>query len=142
MAKKKVGRRGRGGRKPGKWTLLTDASFRAFRKEAGLSRSRLSELLGVSSTSIQNWETGRSVPLTRYQHQIVELMKGGAPRSAPPARNRLRPARMNGSAVVSHDTCLTVTGEILREYLATPKGGQLTQDELIALAVSLRAAFS
>lgn len=91
MAKKtskaKAPRR-RGGRTPGVWTLLAQGELKTFRKDAKLSRSSLAGLLGVSSTSVQNWETGRSVPLTRYQEQIVALMKGGVPQDA--RRGRVR----------------------------------------------------
>lgn len=151
-SKKKTGRRG-GGRTPGAWTLLTQDALKTFRTGAKLSRSRLSELLGVSSTSVQNWETGRSVPLTRYQEQIVALMEGGVPADTAPARKRgsngaarsRGGARSNGASHAlssSGDAALTAVGDILKGYLATPAGGELGQEQLVALAMSLRAALS
>lgn len=154
MAKKKTkktGRRG-GGRTPGAWTLLTQDTLKTFRKDRKLSRSRLAELLGVSSGSVMNWETGRSVPLTRTQEQIVALMQGGAPAAAPARKRgsngaaRLNgAARSNGAAHVvsaSGEAALLAVGDILKGYLATPKGGEVTQEQLVGLAVSLRAALS
>ena len=148
MAKKKTARRG--GRTPGKWTLLTKEQLRSFRTEAKLSRSALSALLGVSSTSIQNWETERSVPLTRYQEQIVKLMKGGVPNAA--ARNgRGSKARANGrssngassgTSSAHQETSLTATAEILKGFLATFQGAKISKQELVTLASSLRAVLS
>lgn len=150
MAKKKATRR-RGGRTPGKWTLLTKDQLRSFRKDAGMSRSRLAERLGVSSTSIQNWETERSVPLTRYQEQLVQLMKGGTPVATGSGRGaKTRPANgraTNGASAGAggtalQETGLTATTEILKGFLATPQGAKISKDELVALASSLRTALS
>lgn len=160
MAKKKAkktGRRG-GGRTPGAWTLLTQDALKTFRREGKLSRARLAELLGVSSGSIMNWETGRSVPVTRTQEQIVALMQGGVP-DAGPARKRGSSgaarngaARSNGAAARSNgathavsasgEAALLAVGDILKGYLATPKGGELGQEQLVALAMALRGALS
>lgn len=145
MAKKKKSAKGRGGRTPGQWTLLQKDDLSGFRKTQKLSRSALSNLLGVSSTSIQNWETGRSVPLTRFQQQLVDLMKGGVPATA--ARGR-RGRGSNGAAPTGpvasggSESSLTATAEIVKGFLATSAGGKLSADELVNLTVSLRAALS
>ena len=62
MAKSK-----RGGRKPGAWTLLKPTDLIGFREKNKISRARLAGALGVSSTSIQNWETGNAVPTDKSQ---------------------------------------------------------------------------
>ncbi len=147
MARKKSAKR-RGGRTPGQWTLLAKDDLSGFRKTQKLSRSALANTLGVSSTSIQNWETGRSVPLTRFQQQLVDLMKGGG---VPAAAARGRRGRgSNGAAsngassggVGSSETSLTATAEIVKGFLATSAGAKLSAEELVNLTVSLRAALS
>lgn len=142
MARKKKSAR-RGGRTPGQWTLLEKDDLSGFRKTQKLSRSALANHLGVSSTSIQNWETGRSVPLTRFQQQLVDLMKGGVPAAAGRGRGRGRGA--GGAAPVGaagSETSLTATAEIVKGFLATSAGSKLSADELVALTTSLRAALS
>ncbi len=140
-------RKGRGGRKKGEWVLLTSDSLLQFRKGAHLSRAKLAEILDVSSTTIQNWESGKAVPTKKSQAHLADLIKGGAPaaaasngagtvtRSAPRAH-----ASSNGGA--STDTQLTVTGEILKAFLATAQGGKTSQEQLVDLAKSLRAALA
>lgn len=140
--------KGRGGRKPGQWLHLEQDQLKAYRKDAKLSRARLAELLDVSSTSIQNWETGRSVPVKRYQERLVELMTGTPPAPAP-ARAGRGAVRADGDGPVGHAgagsdhlqaTRLSVAGEILKGYLATAQGGKLSTDALIELVGSLRRA--
>lgn len=138
MAKKKVQRAKRGGRSPGQWVDLTREQVLAFRKSAKLSRAKLAELLGVSSTSIQNWETGRAVPLRRYQQQLVELMRSGPPSSS----GGRQPPGARPSTPELEVARLTVTGEILKAYLATAQGGKVSQEQLLALARSLRASLA
>jgi DNA-binding transcriptional regulator YiaG len=87
VAKKKQPGRKRGGRKPGKWTLLTPEALRSWREGNGVSRARLASMLGVSSTSVQNWETGHAVATTKLQQRLAELTK-----SAPEAAAGRRPA--------------------------------------------------
>lgn len=147
MAKKKTKRkaRRRGGRTPGAWSLLTQGSLKAFRKQAGLSRAALAKLLHVSSTSVQNWETGRAIPVPRFQEQLVSLMQGGVPPAAVPEVGSSARPRSNGtskSVGAGREASLRVTSEILRSYLATPKGGTTTGEQLVALTTSLRAALS
>jgi transcriptional regulator with XRE-family HTH domain len=66
----------RGGRQPGVWDVASE-EFRAWREGQKLSRLRLGKLLGVSQTSVQNWETGNAVPSKKYQEQIAKLMAEG-----------------------------------------------------------------
>lgn len=64
----------RGGRKPGEWRLVTPKRIREFREANRLSRATLSRALGVSSTTIQNWETGLVVATNKAQTRLAELM--------------------------------------------------------------------
>src|SRR5689334_19794207 len=78
MARKKTeGGPPRGGRKPGKWTAVTPDEIRAFRQDNQISRSRLAGALGVSSTTIQNWETDNGVAMPRLQQKVADLIKAG-----------------------------------------------------------------
>lgn len=129
----------RGGRKPGKWIHLTVDTLKSYRKDAGVSRGALAKTLGVSSTSVQNWETGRSVPMKRYQMLLADLVAGGTvpagPEPAPAARTN---GHGGGDAV--HAARLTATGEVVRSYLAT--GAKVTPDGLVALTKALQAALA
>lgn len=64
-----------GGRKPGSWTLLTKDDLVQWRKKNKVSRRTLAKAIKSSSTSIQNWEMGKSTPITKFQKRIVESMK-------------------------------------------------------------------
>jgi DNA-binding transcriptional regulator YiaG len=67
----------RGGRRPGTWTDgLTADKIRGWRESSKLSRATLANLMDVSPTSIQNWETGTAIPTARYQKALRELMDG------------------------------------------------------------------
>lgn len=155
MAKKKTAKtapkapkaakgRRRGGRKKGEWVLLTSDSLGQYRKGAHLSRAKLAEILDVSATTIQNWESGKAVPTKKSQARLADLIKSGSPTAA--AGNgtvtrsaaALPHASSNGGA--SNGIELTVTGEILKAFLATAQGGKTTQEQLVQLTRSLRAA--
>jgi DNA-binding transcriptional regulator YiaG len=142
MAKKKTGRRG--GRTPGQWVHLTKDGLRQWRKDAKISRGKLSEMMGVSSTSVQNWETGRSVPMKRYQMMLADLMKGGAPSNGSSGAGEAvtsgavaRPASGGGGDQVQVAR-LNATSEILKAYLGA--GGKVSQEQLVALTKALRSA--
>lgn len=46
--------------------------FRAVRKRANISQVKASEILGVTVSTIKNWEHGRRKPIERYQYGILE----------------------------------------------------------------------
>lgn len=74
--KTKTKTKNRGGRKPGTWIAGLDGKkISAWRAETHTSRNRLASHLGVSSTSIQNWETGMAVPVRQTQLRITEIVK-------------------------------------------------------------------
>ncbi len=140
------GRR-RGGRKKGEWILLTSDSLGRYRKAANLSRAKLAEIMDVSSTTIQNWESGKAVPTKKSQARLADLIQGGPPAAAHAtetvARSTPRPhvsSSANGGATTGVE--LTVTGEILKAFLATAQGGKTSQEQLVQLTRSLRAALA
>lgn len=124
MAKKKEAARKtgarRGGRKPGSWTLVTPEGLRGWRAKHKMSRGGVATTLGVSSTSIQNWETGRAVATTKMQQRLAELMKGAGPEpqpnrrgvSPPPAANGAVPHAANGDPVLIQATASIVVEAI------------------------------
>lgn len=141
MAKKKKSGR-RGGRTPGQWIHLTRDGLRSWRKDAKISRGKLSEMMGVSSTSVQNWETGRSVPMKRYQMMLADLMKGSASADAEPATSGAasRPSSNGGGGGEVQVARLNATSAILAAYLGA--GGKVSHDQLVGLTKQLRAALS
>lgn len=136
----------RGGRKKGEWVLLTSDSLRQYRKGAHISRAKLAEILDVSATTIQNWESGKAVPTKKSQARLADLVKSGHPaathgngavaKSASPPH---APSNGGGGTTAVE---LTVTGEILKAFLATAQGGKTTQGQLVELTRSLRAALA
>lgn len=126
MAKKR-----RGGRQPGKWELVDPLEFRRWRDQQKLSRARVASLLGVSSTSVQNWETGNAVPSRRYQERLAELMKDPSAATAPTARRAAGVGGGDGAAVLA-------TGEIVRAYLSGAP--DLGREDLVGLIRAVRQA--
>lgn len=100
-ARRKTGSR-RGGRKPGAWTLLTPEALRGWREKNKMSRANVASSLGVSSTSIQNWETGHAVATAKMQQKLADLMKAPAPAVAATSRGK-RPAQaQSANGATSH----------------------------------------
>lgn len=123
--------KGRGGRKPGKWELTTPEEIREYRRAHGLSRAKLAAKLKVSTTSIQNWESGR-VASRKIQERLRALMDGEPAPIMPssPAAAAARGA-VSGSA-------MSATAEIVASYVRTQKN--LKPDELIELVRKVRHA--
>lgn len=97
----------RGGRKPGAWTLLTPEALRAWREGQKMSRATIAATLGVSSTSIQNWETGHAVATTKMQQKLADLMKAPAPAARSRRGATASASNANGAAPQAH----TVSGD-------------------------------
>lgn len=136
----------RGGRKKGEWVLVTSDALRQYRKDAHLSRNKFAEILDVSATTIQNWESGKAVPTKKSQARLADLIKSGAPAAATSgngsvARPAPRPVSSNGGGAAT-DTQLTVTGEVLKAFLATAQGGKTSPAQLVELTKLLRAALA
>nr|DAJ00414.1 MAG TPA: helix-turn-helix domain protein [Caudoviricetes sp.] len=46
---------------------------RARFNAGGLTQEEFGDMLGVSTTAVNNWETGRCKPQTRYQAEILAI---------------------------------------------------------------------
>lgn len=153
MAKKKGGRpsvrkaaqdggvavadkRRRGGRKPGEWKLITPEQLRDYRSEHKISRARLAQMLGVSSTSVQNWETG-TVASMKIQQRLAELIAAGPSAILPP---RKAASLWDMASTQQTDPAITTTGTIVAGYLQTHQG--MSPNDLIGLIRSVRQALS
>lgn len=129
------------GTQKGEWVLLTNDSLQRYRKGAHLSRAKLAEIMAVSSTTIQNWESGKAVPTKKSQARLADLIKGGATEARSNGTDAL-PSRASSNGGASSGVELNVTGEILKAFLATAQGGRTTQEQLVQLTRSLRAALA
>ena len=126
-----------GGRRPGAWTLVTPEALRTFRSENKLSRARLASMLGVSSTSVQNWETG-AVASLKVQQRLAELVQTGAVSATPAPRQE--PAALGGAQKGSSDTAVSATAAIVGPYAGAQK--DLSPQALLELVRSVRQALS
>jgi putative transcriptional regulator len=52
----------RGERRASRRTIYKPADIKAIRERLGLSQSRFALLIGISVSTLQNWEQGRRVP--------------------------------------------------------------------------------
>jgi transcriptional regulator with XRE-family HTH domain len=125
-----VPRKRRGGRRPGSWDLVDPDEFKGWRQEQRLSRARLASALGVSSTSIQNWETGNAIPSRRYQERLAELMKTGI--GALGTSSLARPGEPAGA--------VSAVGPIVAAYLQHHP--DLTEEQLLSLVKNVRQALA
>lgn len=125
------------GRQPGAWgDGLSSDVVRSFRETGAVSRARLAGLLGVSSTTIQNWETGLAVPDPKNQAKLREVIKAGVPAATAMA------ATANAKAAVATglvDAAVgEATGKIVTGYVA--KAGPMTVEQLCELVRAVKAA--
>lgn len=135
MAKKKTKRRG--GRKPGTWDLVQPADIRTYRDKHRISRARLAEILGVSTTSIMNWESGAGVALRPMQARLRELVTSAPP---VPLRALAQPTPMYGSAPHRSNgagSSLEAVGRIVAAYVA---GAEVRATDLPGLVQRVRQA--
>ena len=56
---------------------ISPASIRNHRKRLKLSQAQLGQLLGVSTTTVVFWESGRSAPRGSNRHALAEVRKLG-----------------------------------------------------------------
>jgi putative transcriptional regulator len=59
---KQAGRIRRGSMKPSRTTTFNPADVRAIRKKLDKSQSEFALMIGVSVSTLQNWEQGRRIP--------------------------------------------------------------------------------
>jgi DNA-binding XRE family transcriptional regulator len=130
--------RNRLGRKPGKWTLLTAQDLRDYRANHKLSRDRLAVILGVSRTSVQNWETLELPPSMKTQEKLAQLIAGGPTAIPPPTKppslwDRPRPEGTDAGVI-------TATGLIVAAWAKTH--AKITPEELLELIKTVRATLT
>lgn len=142
--KAKPKKKGRGGRVKGVWkTGLSGDVMRQFRKDHKVSRGKMAKMLGVSSTTIQNWEVGVAVPTPKNQAELERVLKGEKIQ-----KNGQKPKATNGTvsqAPFAHDDHhgveLSITGQIVSAWLGSPRiKGNVSQDDLVGLVRSVRSA--
>lgn len=149
MAKKKqvprrIGTR-RGGRRPGAWTLLTPQALRGWREKHQMSRGRVATALGVSSTSIQNWETGHAVATTKMQQKLADMMSAPSPSGAAPNRARPTAPASNGAAPRSANgdpTLIQATASIVVEAIRAGGRRSVSAKELGLMVRTVRDALA
>lgn len=136
--KKKIKKR-RGGRKPGTWTLVKPEEILAYRKAQSLSRLGFAKLVGVSSTTVQNWETGKGPAMPKVQERIVAVLRTDA--GSQPSRGRkatkVEQHATNGQRHGGYDSTVEATGRIVAAFLGSMK---IKREELRGVIQDVRAA--
>lgn len=135
--------KGRGGRTPGVWRDgLSGDAMRQYRKTNRISRSKMGKLLGVSSTTIQNWEVGVAVPTPKNQTELERVLNGAAPaKSVESEKSSVRQTPFAHGD--HHGVELTTTGQIVSAWLNSPKvKGGVTKDDLVGVVRSVRSALA
>lgn len=125
----------RGGRKPGAWIQVKPEQILAYRKEHKLSRLTMAKSLGVSATTIQNWETGRGVATKKAQVLLLDRL------ASPPLFTIPSRGRQPDAAAVSNGStqAIEATGQIMAAYF---KGARIEIEQVGGLVRQIRAALS
>jgi DNA-binding XRE family transcriptional regulator len=123
----------------GSWTEVQPEQIRAFREEHTISRNMLASTLGVSATSVQNWETGLAVAMPAVQARLASIIQAGpgAIHTADGAGTRRGGGAAGVAALVGHQ--VSATGMIVNGFL-TSQSRKFTQEELIELIKTVRGA--
>ncbi|MBX3467071.1 MAG: helix-turn-helix domain-containing protein [Planctomycetes bacterium] len=128
MARTIKKKRGRGGRPKGTWERVQPAELVAYRQRRGLSRVRLAQLLGVSPTTIVNWELGHGVATPSAQDRLRELLDAPDGAASPVL------AAAGGD---ERADAIEATGRIVVAYLG---GAHVDRDALPDLVREVRTA--
>jgi DNA-binding transcriptional regulator YiaG len=64
-------------KKKPKWTLVTFKQIEARRNELGLSKTKMATLIGVTNSTLHNWQRGTTVPHESQQTKILQAMHSG-----------------------------------------------------------------
>jgi DNA-binding XRE family transcriptional regulator len=110
-----------------------------------MSRASVAKTLGVSSTSIQNWETGHSVATTKMQQRLADLMKapasaatsGRGPSGTPAANGATPHAATNGDPAL-----IQATASIVIEALRAGGKKNVSAKEIGLLVRTVRDALA
>lgn len=137
VSKAQAAPKGRGGRKPGTWTLVQPEQILAYRQEHRLSRATFAAMVGVSSTTVQNWELGKGAAFQKAQEKIATVI-GSAP-AVTTSKQGARPTAIatNGQHPAGYDSVVEGTAKIVAAFLTTAKIGR---GELGAVVREVRAA--
>lgn len=54
-------------------SIKTMTGFERFRRKALISRAQLAEMLGMTVTTVGNWENGKSFPTTETLKRLAKL---------------------------------------------------------------------
>ena len=117
---------GRTNKGAGGWTYVLPEEILAYRKDKGLSRAKLAAALGVSTTSIQNWESGRAAALPTQRR--LRALIDGEPLPQP-----------EGEVSVAQSELVGATGKIVAAYVANQS---LSRDEVMTLIRDVKRALS
>ena len=109
------------------WTYVLPEEILAYRKEHGLSRAKLAAALSVSTTSIQNWESGRVAALAT-QRRLRALIDG-----------ETLPLSEGGESTTSD--LVGATGQIVAAYVASSQDS-LSPEEVMTLIRDVKRALS
>lgn len=127
----------KGGRQRGTWTEVQPEQIRAFREEHAISRNMLASTLGVSATSVQNWETGMAVAMPSIQARLASIIQAGPGAIQTADGGARRGSGAGVAALVGHQ--VSATGMIVNGFL-TSQSRKFTQEELIELIKTVRGA--
>ena len=141
---------GSAGRPKGVWSVLQAGALRPWRESNNISRGKLASMLKVSPTSIQNWESDKAIPSTKYQEAIVSLMSGNVPVTTNnvPKRGRPPKAASTTNANVVDMSGASSVGSIVTSYVSgivtnyVQKNGKMSIDDLAKRLDSVRNAFA
>jgi DNA-binding transcriptional regulator YiaG len=139
MAKRKSGDespRKRAGRKPGVWKYVTPEQLKEFRTTGQVSRARIASALGVSSTSVQNWESGRAA-MPRLQKRLAELIAAG-PAALDDGDPEVEGGGGEGAVGGVLSSQLLATGTIVGSYITAH--GKMSHEQLLELIKTVRGA--
>lgn len=146
-AKKEETKSGSAGRPKGVWSVLQAGALRPWRESNNISRGKLASMLKVSPTSIQNWESDKAIPSTKYQEAIVSLMSGNVP-TMNNTPKRGRPPKNTTSANVVDMSGASSVGSIVTSYVSgivtnyVQKNGKMSIDDLSKTLDIVRNAFA
>lgn len=103
-ARKKTPTKSTRGRPKGAWTAVSAKDLTSFRKTSGMTLKSLAEALKVTTVTVGNWLSGRSVPSDSKQNEIAALIKSR------PARQPARVAKKRQKQLVATPTAGSYTG--------------------------------
>lgn len=121
-------------RKPAEWAILKPLDLLNFRKKHQISRIKLAGMMGVSSTSVQNWESGTCAPSEENQKKLKKLMEDRL--VSDEHGNSVRPCFL----LAKSDEVIRTTGFIANVYLRNKP--DFPADQVPKLITDIRAALS